>query len=172
MFHKVLATTTFAFSMAVVLGCGSDKQTSPNIPASQPATNPEGHSHEGDDVLFWQREGIEHEGFVIKLGHHGIHVYADHDVEPAASIMRDGQAVDDATVFFRLLVVSEDGSVGPGPEVKAVFEPSTDDEEAHYAQAKLAVPADPDSVSIQYRIEFAGDVPDFQQGVTVDAEKH
>lgn len=76
------------------------------------------HSHSGDDPLVWEGEPKSHAGLVIKLGHHGQHLHAGEEVEPAVSITRDGEAVSDAKVFNAL--VSANGKTALAEEVPTV----------------------------------------------------
>ncbi len=62
-----------------------------------------GHKHTGDDAFVWRLRDVEEAGFTISLGHHGKHLHAGETVEPAVSITRDGQPVDDAKVFNSLV---------------------------------------------------------------------
>ncbi|MBD3675747.1 MAG: hypothetical protein HUJ26_19740 [Planctomycetaceae bacterium] len=122
-----------------------------------------GHSHGDGDALVWEGEPKMHAGLVIKLGHHGKHLHAGEEVEPAVSITRDGEAVSDAKVFNAL--VSEDGKTVLAEEVPTVYEPETPEEPAHYAQGGLMIPADAETVAIRFRIiapdaeEVTYDVP-------------
>jgi hypothetical protein len=113
-----------------------------------------GHKHAGDDALVWRLRDVEEAGFIISLGHHAKHLHAGEAVEPAVSITRDGQPVDDAKVFNSLV---DDGSnTVLAKEVSTVYEPTTVDEPAHYAQGELKIPADLDRVIIRYRILLPG----------------
>jgi len=113
-----------------------------------------GHSHGPDDALVWEGEPLEHAGLQIKLGHHGETLHAGGEVEPAVSIVRNGQPVADAKVFNALL--SADGQTVLAREVATVYEPTTDDEPAHYAQGALAIPSGVKKVVIRFRIAPAG----------------
>ena len=128
------------------------------------------HAHEGDDVLFWQREGIEAHGFEIQLGHHGISINAGHRLEAAVSITRSGEPVADAQVFNSL--VSRDGQQVLAAEVATVYEPLTAEEPAHYAQGGLDVPEGIDRVTIHYRIVLPGDAGEVSYDVSVVVEDH
>lgn len=119
-----------------------------------------GHSHGADDALVWEGEPKTHAGLLIKLGHHARHLHAGEAVEPAVSITRDGQPVSDVKVFNALL--SEDGTV-LAKEVPTVYEPTTAEEPAHYAQGELAIPAGVQKVVIRFRI-----VPPDAEEVTYD----
>ncbi|MCA9078878.1 MAG: hypothetical protein KDA93_27895 [Planctomycetaceae bacterium] len=112
-----------------------------------------GHSHGADDALVWEGEPKEHAGLVIKLGHHGTHLHAGEEVEPAVSITRDGEPVSDAKVFNAL--VSGDGQTVLVEEIATVYEPTTDEEPAHYSQGAFAIPEDPTNVVIRFRIVAA-----------------
>lgn len=125
-----------------------------------------GHSHGGDDALVWEGEPKEHAGLVIKLGHHGKHLHAGEEVEPAVSITRDGEPVNDAKVFNALL--SADGNE-LAKEVATVYEPATEEEAAHYAQGGLMIPAGSSEVIIRFRIVPAGgEAVEFDVPITVE----
>jgi hypothetical protein len=113
-----------------------------------------GHSHGEDDALVWEGEPKEHSGLVVKLGHHGKHLHAGEEVEPAVSITRDGEAVADAKVFNALF--SADGKTELAKEVATVYEPTTAEEPAHYAQGALAIPKGVTSAVIRFRIVPSG----------------
>lgn len=119
------------------------------------------HSHGEDDALVWEGEPQEHAGLTIKLGHHGQHLHAGMEVEPAVSITRGGEAVNDAKVFNSLF--SADGKTELFKEVGTVYEPTTEAEPAHYAQGALAIPKGVTGVVIRFRI-----VPSGADAVTVD----
>jgi hypothetical protein len=116
-----------------------------------------GHHHEGDDTLVWQRQDIQHAGYVISLGHHSKVLHAGEPVEPAVSISRDGQPVSDAQVFNSLW--SGDGKTALAEEVRTVYEPPTAEEPAHYAQGGLKIPSDATNVVIRYRIVLPAGAP-------------
>ncbi|MEO1984050.1 MAG: hypothetical protein ABGZ23_24890 [Fuerstiella sp.] len=126
-----------------------------------------GHSHGEDDALVWEGEPEEHADFVIKLGHHGKHLHAGEEVEPAVSITRDGKAVSDAKVFNALF--SEDGKTELAKEVATVYEPTTNEEPAHYAQGGLAIPKGVTKVVLRFRIVPSGaDAVTFDVPITVE----
>lgn len=116
-----------------------------------------GHSHGEDDALVWEGEPKEHAGLVIKLGHHGKHLHAGEEVEPAISITRDGEPVSDAKVFNALF--SADGKTELVKEVATVYEPTTEEEPAHYAQGGLMIPAGSSEVIIRFRVVPSGADP-------------
>ncbi|MCG6156369.1 hypothetical protein [Rubinisphaera margarita] len=116
-----------------------------------------GHSHGVDDALVWEGEPETHAGMTILLGHHGQHLHAGEEVEPAVAITRDGQPVADAKVF-NALINGEDKSV-IAAEVPTVYEPETPEEPAHYAQGGLMIPAGAKNVMIRFRIVPAGAEP-------------
>jgi hypothetical protein len=125
-----------------------------------------GHSHGEDDALVWEGEPKEHAGLVIKLGHHGKHLHAGEEVEPAVSITRDGQPVSDAKVYNSLY--STEGAE-LAKEVATVYEPTTEEEPAHYAQGGLMIPADLSKVVIRFRIVPAdGEAVEYDVPVTVE----
>ncbi|MFN3159203.1 MAG: hypothetical protein ACE37I_07800 [Rubinisphaera brasiliensis] len=109
-----------------------------------------GHAHGEDDALVWKDTPKTHEGLRIILGHHGKHIHAGEELEPAVSITRDGKDVGDIQVFNSLL--SSDGNAVLAQEVATVFEPETDDEIAHYAQGGLQIPAGARQVLVRFRI--------------------
>ena len=109
-----------------------------------------------------------HNGFQIRLGHHGTQLHAGHAVEPAVSILHDGMPVSDAQVFNSL--VAEDDLLVVAKEVSTVYEPPTADEPAHYAQGALAVPAGIERVVIRYRLLLPSDGGEKTFDVAVDVE--
>lgn len=115
------------------------------------------HSHAGNDALVWEGEPKKHSGLLIQLGHHGQHLHAGEEVEPAVSIARGGKPVADAKVFNAL--VSADGETVLAKEVATVYEPATKTEPAHYAQGALAIPAGVAKVILRYRIVIADGEP-------------
>ncbi len=126
-----------------------------------------GHSHGEDDALVWRGEPREHAGLQIRLGHHAKQLHAGKPVEPAVSITRDGQPVSDVKVFNSLL--SADGETVLAKEVATVFEPTTKDEPAHYAQGALSIPKGVDKVVIRFRIIAPNaDAVTFDVPVTVE----
>ena len=126
-----------------------------------------GHTHGEDDALVWEGEPVEHAGTQLLLGHHGKHLHAGEEVEPAVSITRDGKPVTDAKVFNAL--VSADGKTVLAKEVPTIFEPTTEDEPAHYAQGALAIPKDVKKVAIRFRVVLSGEeAKTFDVPVTVE----
>lgn len=113
------------------------------------------HSHGDDDALVWRGEPRTYAGLEIQLGHHGKQLHAGEEVEPAVSITYDGQPVSDAKVFNSLL--SADGKSVLAEEVATVFEPTTEEEPAHYAQGALSIPQGVDKVVIHFRIALVSD---------------
>ena len=111
--------------------------------------------------MVWEGEPREHAGVVIKLGHHGKQLHAGEEVEPAVSITRNGEAVSDARVFNALF--SADGQTQLSEEVATVYEPTTAEEPAHYAQGALVIPRYVTSVVIRFRV-----VPSGADAVTFD----
>lgn len=126
-----------------------------------------GHSHGEDDALIWEGKPVVHAGAQLLLGHHGTTLHAGEEVEPAVSITRDGKPVTDAKVFNAL--VSADGATVLAKEVPTVFEPTTEDEPAHYAQGALAIPKDVKKVAIRFRVVLAGEeAKTFDVPITVE----
>lgn len=125
------------------------------------------HSHSGDDALVWEGEPKQFAGMTIKLGHHGAHLHAGEEVEPAVSITKDGKPVDNVKVFNAL--ITKDGSEVLAKEVGTVYEPETSEEPAHYAQGGLKIPADAKAVAIRFRIVPAeGDPVTYDVPITVE----
>lgn len=126
-----------------------------------------GHSHGEDDALVWEGDPEMVDGLTILLGHHGKQLHAGKEVEPAVSITRDGKPVSNAKVFNSLL--SGDGETVLAEEVATIYEPTTDEEPAHYAQGGLAIPKGAKKVIIRFRIEVPGsDSATFDVPVAVD----
>ncbi len=126
-----------------------------------------GHTHGEDDALVWEGEPRKQADMQIQLGHHGKHLHAGKEVEPAVSITRDGKPVSDAKVFNSLL--SADGETVLAKEVATIFEPTTKDEPAHYAQGALAIPKDTKNVIIRFRVVPSdGDAATYDVPVTVE----
>ena len=162
----LLAAALLPFAM----GCPKPANTTTEPESTTAAGEEEqAHVHEGDDALVWQREDLEHEGFVIALGHHGLHLYTGHDAEPAVMVTKEGQPVADAKVFVTLL--DESGQNVLVEEQATVYEPTTATEPAHYAQADVAMPKDAKMVTLRYRIELPG-ASEFTQDVPVSTTTH
>lgn len=170
---KIFVFAVSLISLSSLTGCGSGgtDNNADNSNATNNTTNTsENGAHAHDDELFWQMPDVEHEGMVLKLGHHGEQLFAAHDVEVAVSIVRDDKPVEDAKVFVTLL--DTDGETVVGAEKPTKYEPTTEDEEAHYAQARFEVPAGAKRIVLRYRIEFAGDVAEFTKDVPIRMGKH
>ncbi len=142
-------TSIAVLSILLTVGCGDkavDESDEDQGKSSSDSENDQdgdrddegAHSHGEDDALIWRGESIEEAGLVIRLGHHGTHLHAGEEVEPAVSITRDGEAVSDAKVFNALY--SADGTTELAKEVATVYEPTTADEPAHYAQGAQSIP--------------------------------
>lgn len=124
------------------------------------------HGHDHGDELTWVREELESQGYLINLGHHGPHADAGHPVELAATVTKDGEAVSDARVF--VATVGDDGSVGD--ELSMTFEPKTDHEPAHYAQAEVTPAAGAERMTVRYRIELPNADAEFSQDAILTVE--
>lgn len=125
------------------------------------------HTHGEDDALVWEGDPVDVDDVVIKLGHHGKHLHAGEEVEPAVFIERDGKPVDDAKVYNALL--SADGETVLAEEVPTVYEPTTEEEPAHYAQGGLAIPRDVKKVVVRFRIVLPGaDAQTFDMPIDVE----
>ncbi len=160
-------------AVALTAGCNDGASDPPAADVAADvagADASEAHAHDGDDVLFWEREGIEAEGYQIQLGHHGVNINAGHSVEPAVSISRDGEPVADAKVFNSL--VSDDGQQVLVDEVATVYEPPTAEEPAHYAQGGLDVPQGLNRAVIRYRIVLPGEAGEVTYNVKVAVQDH
>ena len=147
---------------------GTGDQTAVEPPTGEQPAAGHPHSHEGGDALVWVDDDIEHEGFVLGLGHHGKHLHAAAFVEPAVSITRDGTAVADAKVFNSL--VAADGMEVIREEIPTIYEPETEDEPAHYAQGKLHLPKGSAQFIIRFRIELPGVEDELTRDITIDVE--
>ena len=125
------------------------------------------HTHGDDDALVWVGKPKQHADLVIKLGHHGKHLHAGEKVEPAVSITHEGEAVDSAKVFNALF--SADGTTQLAKEVATVFEPTTEEEPAHYAQGALIIPQEVSDIVIRFRIVISdADEVSFDLPITVE----
>ncbi len=163
---RTLILSTLSVSLlSLAIGCGPGTQTT-NDP---PANNNDSHPHSHGDELFWQTENLAHEDVTISLGHHGTDVYSAHDTEPAVMIVRDGEPVGDAKVFVTMLSADNEPI---GEEQSTEYEPTTEEEPGHYAQAIFKVPAKVESITLRYRIEFSGDQPEFTKDVPIAVESH
>ena len=72
----------------------------------------------------------------------------------------EAQPVDRLRSFVETVLVEEQATV---------YEPTTPEEDAHYAQAELAVPEDAEEVIVRYRVELP-DASEFSQDVKMDVE--
>ena len=162
---SLILSIVFGLAALSTLGCDT-----PDQPTDTPAPETgHPHSHEGGDALVWVEEGVEHEGFVLALGHHGEHLHEASKLEPAISITRDGAAVADAKVFNSL--ISADGNEVISEEVATIYEPETDDEPAHYAQGKLYIPKGSQQYIIRFRIELPGVDDELTKDVTIELDE-
>ncbi len=164
----------FLFGLAVAIGCNRPPESTNGSGGDRAAANPDsdgkrGHTHEGDDALVWQRSDLEFEGYVISLGHHGKQLFAGHEAEPAVMITKSGEPVADAKVFVTLLDAAGEDVITE--EQATVYEPTTAEEPAHYAQASIKMPADATELTLRYRIELS-EASEFSQDVIVQASKH
>ena len=140
---------------ALAFGCGP----------AEPQTTDE-HAHGNNDVLVWAvKQKIVDSDFEIWLGHHGDHFHVGDSIEPAVSITKAGAAFADAKVL-NVLVDPNNSERTLGEEVATTFEPRTDAEIAHYAQAELRIPADALRCIVRFRIVIP-DRPDHVVDVPV-----
>ena len=130
------------------------------------------HGHDHDDatanVLVWHDE-FEFQGKRIRLGQHGLVVESGAEFEPAVSIEQNGQPVKDAKVSVSLLTA--DGKQALAESQSTHFEPASEEEPPHFAQAFLAVPEDAKQVNIRYRIDWT-DGTTTTRDVLVQTESH
>ena len=126
------------------------------------------HGHAAVNVLVWHKE-FEFQGNAIRLGQHGLVVESGTELEPAVSIDREGQPVKNAKVSTSLLTA--DGKQILTEPQRTHFEPKTEEEPAHYAQAFLAVPKDAKQVTIRYRIDWE-DGETTTRDVLIQTESH
>ena len=179
MSHRAASFSLIVFTAMVFLsGCAKEDET-----ASNPATTTTAgaHAHAAGDKLVWPlKETIaDHE---IWFGHHGNHFHGGEKIEPAISITKGGQSVDNAQVFSGLVntdnaetagevstssEVSTTGEASTTGEVPTTYEPATNAEIAHYAQAELAIPADAKQITIRYRVKLPYQPDEFTREVTV-----
>ena len=142
------------------------KEYAGTLSAAVDGTPYAGNFMEVDDSLVWEGEPKEHAGLTIKLGHHSKLLHAGQEVEPAVSITRGGEAVSDAKVFNALF--SADGKTELAKEVATIYEPTTEEEPAHYAQGALAIPKGVTSVVIRFSVVPSGaDAVTFDVPVTI-----
>ena len=143
--------------LMLTVGCQDPAETAssdaPAAPAQDGSPAEVAHTHEPGDELVWEsKEKIDDIGIELWLGHHGNHFHAGDMIEPSVAIMKDGKAFADASVYNQL-VDPNDPTKSITEEVGAVFEPKTEEEIAHYAQADLKIPAGAESCVIRFRIE-------------------
>jgi len=150
--------------LATVIASGCSER---NRPEGQ---SEHAHSHDGDDALIWVEENIEHDRFILALGHHGKHLHATSFVEPAVSITHDGVAFADARVLNSL--VSVDGTEVIREEVATIYEPESENEPAHYAQGKLHLPKGFSQLIIRFRIVLPGVANELTRDITIDVNEH
>ena len=132
-----------------VIGCGS------NATKQDPSAANQGHQHAEGDELVWVKKDIEHGGYKITLGHHGKDFHFGDEIEAAAMITKNGKDIGDAVVSNCLLA---EGDKKVLVEEKAlVFEPETDEEPAHYAQAAMKIPEGAEHFLVQFKIKFPGE---------------
>ena len=173
---KTLTLILIALFATAILGCpsgGDDDGHADDSPAaadgSEDGGERHGHSHgDGDaDALTWFKKELMHEGYELNLGLHGPHLHAGEAAEVAVEVKKDSEPVSDAKVFVTLLDGDAENVIVE--EQATVFEPTTPEEAAHYAQAELAIPQDAGQVTIRYRIEFT-DADEFSSNVLMPVE--
>jgi hypothetical protein len=159
------------FCLALAIGCNDPESTndsgSNGVAANADGDRKQGHTH--DDALVWQRSDIDHQGYVISLGHHGKQLFAGHKAEPAVIITKGGEAVADAKVFVTLLDAAGEDVITV--QQATVYEPATAEEPAHYAQASVKIPADATKLTLRYRIELS-EAGEFSEDVIIEVSKH
>lgn len=156
MYRMTILSVISAFLLVPGAGCAGSGEGPAQDEAAQVGSEPHGHSHEQSDELFWHREDIQAGDCQIKLGQHGTLAHAGHDFEPAVWIERDGAPVENAQVFVS--VYDSKFEKVFTQEAAMVYEPPTDEEPAHYAHAKLLVPAKVKTAGLRYRIVFSDGV--------------
>ncbi len=157
--------------LALASGCNKPPESTNSSGGDGAAANTDGgkRGHTHDDVLVWQRADLEYEGYVISLGHHGKQLFAGHEAEPAVMITKNREPVADAKVFVTLLDAAGEGVITD--EQATVYEPATEEEPAHYAQASVEMPADATELTLRYRIELS-EASEFTQDIIVQVSKH
>ncbi len=171
---KISLWMLFLSGLALAIGCNKPPELTNGSAGDGAAANTDDdgnreHTHEGDDALVWQRSDLEYEGYVISLGHHGKQLFAGHEAEPAVMITKNGEPVADAKVFVTLLDAAGEDVITE--EQPTVYEPTTAEEPAHYAQASVKMPAGAAELTLRYRIELS-ETSEFSQDVIVQASKH
>jgi hypothetical protein len=163
--------TLLILCLPLATGCNEPESTngsgSNDVAANTDDDSKPGHTH--DDTLVWQRSDIEHQGYVISLGHHAEELFAGHKAEPAVMITKGGEPVPDAGVFVTLLDAAGEDVITV--EQATVYEPATAEEPAHYAQASVKIPADATEMTLRYRIELS-EASEFSEDVVVEVTKH
>lgn len=165
--RRMILRSSVVVAALVLSACGSAEKESVTKSTSDEPAPKGGHSH---DELFWQMKDIDFEGHVISLGHHGIHPHAGEAMEPAVMVTKDGEPVAKAEVFVSLLDSSRKEVLSK--EVPTVFEPTTDEEPAHYAQGEVNVPTGVATVTIHYRAVLPGVEQEFSKDVSVKVFSH
>ena len=173
---RIFTLSLMVLCTAAFVGCPSNTEQ-PEGDGAEPADGhghehaegeePHGHSHGDEDALTWSKEDLVHEGYEINLGLHGPHLHAGEAAEVAVEIKKDEEPVEDAKVYVTLLDESAENVLVE--EQSTILEPTTAEEDAHYAQAELAIPEDARRVTIRYRIEFT-DAEEFSSDVLFGVE--
>ncbi len=171
---KISLWMLFLSGLALAIGCNKPPELTNGSAGDGAAANTDddgnrGHTHEGDDALVWQRSDLEYEGYVISLGHHGKQLFAGHEAEPAVMITKNGEPVADAKVFVTLIDAAGEDVITE--EQATVYEPTTAEEPAHYAQASVMMPAGAAELTLRYRIELS-EASEFSLDVIVQASEH
>ena len=141
------------FTMSCQLGCNNGKESANKTSETTDNKNDDdkGHHDHGADELHWGKKDLEHEGFVISLGHHGNHWHDGDQIEPAAMLVKDGKNIGDAKLTCQLV----DGETAIDTPAEMIFEPKTDSEPAHYAGAKLTFPSEKEFL-VKFEITLPG----------------
>ena len=152
-----LLLSSFMILLLLQIGC----DTPPVVDASDDRV----HVHGGADALHWPKQNVEHDGYLISLGHHGNHWHAGDKIEPAVSIVKSGEDIGDAKIVCQLV----DGDKLIGSAVEMIFEPKTEAEPAHFAGAKLEFPAEEKMFSVKFEVAITGSAKTFTETIEVSS---
>jgi hypothetical protein len=161
--HALLALTLFVVLFTACRPAQIDRP----VMNSHGSSSEMGHSHSDADALFWKKENLDFEGVLISLGHHGFHFHAGDTIEPALTATRDGQPVADEVATVSMIASGDETVLID--EKPMVYEPPTDAEPAHYAQAKFTVPPDTAKFRLRFRLKGVGSDKDWSEDIDVQA---
>lgn len=141
--HPLFLCTLTVFAL-ISTGC-------PKAPSATTATD--------DPKIQWVEEGIEHEGYTIALGYRKATADAN-EVEPVASIQRDGAPIAGAMVFVRLLK-SGASDAPPAADLPTTYHAAEESDSAFYSAGPLPSGDGGTSPSVAFRIALPDVTTDF-----------